>query len=1715
MAAILSVSLPVVASSLCRNITNPPGLCSCRDGVGPLNETCSLCLCTATVPSDCYVDLGWLKGSETWVVDSFPSSYQTPPWNALDCSRDTVWTPPNIFFPVPNRQHWIILDMQEPHRVYQIRIVQIANGLHDIKDFVLEMSSVDPYVWEVVESSGAVLVGTSKPQHFGDFNVTSQYWRITMTSISGWPVRIRDFCFFGHKEPIKIVPCETLHAACTLPVEADSTAPGYQPPGEQPCHVTVDIHEGIRSVDNPLQVHRSGNVTINPLVSFECGIAYNASAVWTVRANLTTLTYPIEAYWEYLPDRDDVFADKLKLELPWKTMPLGILMVQITVTMNVTELGHVSIAVAQTWMEVLPLPLVAVLTPGYERRSIATQDFKILATDSYDPDELVPTDQFSYNNWTCEAVDYANPPVTGPGGLSVCESLLGNFASDSSPDEGELSFAAWSARPPGNTVKVSVVITAEGRPAVYTYINIGTHPSDLGYITLVCLENCNPGDFIAYRPLHLTCSYGGDNVWSLEEAPSDFPGIDWTNNITAMDRAFLQIRPDVFTVPGNYTIRISNFLRAAFPRHAEYRFQVLANPIPTSLLQGNSTDIPPDVCSVFPPEGVSLVEKFCIVCEDFYDELGPLRADIRYEFIPDGVELATTKFPGSGPATTVDIILTVFSGWVLYTPMVDIPPGSIIIELMVSSVDGRNTTVFMDPILITSPSKAQVSGYMDGFYDSSIGPFSKLLSMRSTAEAFSGSVISSGVAAALANKGEDISEITDKVAENMAAVELEDYDGIVGLSTSTLLVTAFPDSVSGDAQVLSSMSLKSAFEKTRELSENNSMPVDEVNRAAALMFTGAVNVFKASEVMAESEQEGGTTSSNNLEANKEATTKNFEALDVLDDIYLENMMPGVDEDDLFADVYMSKMHVRIKREDPSDGSEKLYTVGGQSDSFVRVPSFSALLPDGCPEGEVGVQFLESNFNPFEYSNNSRIIRSDVTGLAVKCGNMTIPVSGLDEPLDILTRRENKSLDDLMYIFSTSAPLGNISVFQFFAKKNMSSMSFSVDFNSTLFPQDVTLWLSKHEPPTPDTYDWTTTLPVPEDQLYNIPWINETSITSSAYQWLLPEEEVDITDFDVENKTKYYIGVQFGTDLDLGSGEIVNFTLYAFETACVYFEENGTHLWQSDGCSVGLMSNITHIHCRCDHLTKFAGFVAPNPLNIQEALSANILENPIGLILVLTVFSGYLMGILWARKTDRQDIAKAGVALLPGHKLNPRKECQYVITVYTGFRGNAGTTAEITLVLYGIHYESAPLTLRDDNRVLFQQGSVDSFLVSTEQPLGVITHMRVWHNNAGYSPSWYLGQIVVVNRGTNLTTYFLSNRWLAVDEDDGKIERLIPTAGEEEMTKFRNVFFAKSSRDMNDGHLWFSVKGRPARSPFTRVQRLSCCLTLLYSTMITNIMFFGRGDDFDPPEPLRIAGLEIDPPISLPQLMIGLQSAVIILPVNLLIVFLFRNSGARAPKKSSSKKVNSEPDRRFLKLLQRKPKSKKTFTSNNPDTPSFWYAREKSAIDNSTDQKLGVLQSTLDHDVEEGSSKKRDEDNDGPKKSSLPWWAVFIGWLLVWSASFVAAFFTVLYTLSFGKAKAEAWVFTFVTSFVTDLFLVQPFKLLLVAMVFALLVKKPVEDEDPAPTPTGDDEEYIHNDTQGESPKQKKVWISATGWMRYIKTDRSAAYGTESKVGLEL
>ena len=98
---------------------------------------------------------------------------------------------------------------------------------------------------------------------------------------------------------------------------------------------------------------------------------------------------------------------------------------------------------------------------------------------------------------------------------------------------------------------------------------------------------------------------------------------------------------------------------------------------------------------------------------------------------------------------------------------------------------------------------------------------------------------------------------------------------------------------------------------------------------------------------------------------------------------------------------------------------------------------------------------------------------------------------------------------------------------------------------------------------------------------------------------------------------------------------------------------------------------------------------------------------------------------------------------------------------------------------------------------------------------------------------------MIDLQTDQQYQFLCNRWLAVDEDDGEVECVVPVSGKEDLTDFNYVFTTKTRRDLSDAHLWFSVYARPPRSTFTRCQRLSCCVSLLMTSMMASCLFWGQ------------------------------------------------------------------------------------------------------------------------------------------------------------------------------------------------------------------------------------------------------------------------------------
>lgn len=102
--------------------------------------------------------------------------------------------------------------------------------------------------------------------------------------------------------------------------------------------------------------------------------------------------------------------------------------------------------------------------------------------------------------------------------------------------------------------------------------------------------------------------------------------------------------------------------------------------------------------------------------------------------------------------------------------------------------------------------------------------------------------------------------------------------------------------------------------------------------------------------------------------------------------------------------------------------------------------------------------------------------------------------------------------------------------------------------------------------------------------------------------------------------------------------------------------------------------------------------------------------------------------------------------------------------------------------------------------------------------------------------------------------FLCDRWLALEEDDGMVDRILPVAGLEDLVAFKQLFSANVRKKLSNEHLWFSVFSRPTKSSFTRAQRISCCMSLLFMTMITNAMWFKSDDNAKQSQALKVGPL---------------------------------------------------------------------------------------------------------------------------------------------------------------------------------------------------------------------------------------------------------------------
>ncbi|GGK06879.1 hypothetical protein GCM10010123_40790 [Pilimelia anulata] len=111
-----------------------------------------------------------------------------------------------------------------------------------------------------------------------------------------------------------------------------------------------------------------------------------------------------------------------------------------------------------------------------------------------------------------------------------------------------------------------------------------------------------------------------------------------------------------------------------------------------------------------------------------------------------------------------------------------------------------------------------------------------------------------------------------------------------------------------------------------------------------------------------------------------------------------------------------------------------------------------------------------------------------------------------------------------------------------------------------------------------------------------------------------------------------------------------------------------------------------------------------------------------------------------------------------------------LDIRTGDREHAGTSARVEIRLYGTKGQTSAIRLDNPGHNDFERGRVDRFDVDTPVDIGTLTKVRIWHDNSGEKPGWFLDEIRVARKKPSDTNpvelgFF---KWLARGEGENTL-----------------------------------------------------------------------------------------------------------------------------------------------------------------------------------------------------------------------------------------------------------------------------------------------------------------------------------------------------------
>ncbi|XP_070577744.1 uncharacterized protein [Ptychodera flava] len=1236
-------------------------------------------------------------------------------------------------------------------------------------------------------------------------------------------------------------------------------------------------------------------------------------------------------------------------------------------------------------------------------------------------------------------------------------------------------------------------------------------------VSIICLSNCYLDAVTVSSPLvaQLQCSNcpssdEWDIEWTLRQANQKYGvyravEVDDTFSSTGTKSDYLSINAD--------QLESGSF----------YRLQVTVSIAAIGFGVGNlsiSTNSPPanGECAITPSTGYALDTKFVVNCSGWEDVNTPLLYAVYSQ--SKGSTVTSQSYAGYDQASPGFLLPL---GYESHSYLVDITVNIVDVYGAQASYE---LTVTVEPPSITGDDLTEKLSNLTSGEDSALG---ELIDSGDTSGAATLVITVASVLntqAASETESDDVEarrELRESVIDDLKSISdtVDTVDEVSEMANALVAMTSIPEELTDDSQVNSALAieqLSTALVGMKNESEDDIL-------ATALAITQS-----AGNVLSVSTDSGDDDTSTTITRSQSSTiTKSVvNTVEAISEAVLSKRVPGQPP----VVFNTSTLSVQLQRDKPSDVAGS--ALESSSGNF-QLPSAAALFGDQSNSSYVDTQFLAFSGNPFDWDNSSAYISSDVISLSFSSadGNDIIVTELTDDILIELPKSPTlpepepvniTNVDDSsgLLVYGIEVPLGMAVHFRIIPD----------DGNTTWEQLNYTLYFTRGQAPSLSAFNYTGTLP-------NLEHENDTDIDDGTKEELRGTFFVPST--IIEAADSYYIGVLD----DLSNW---NFNVQVFTSGCKYWDES-VEQWKSDGCKVSNKSSSIKTYCECDHLTSFASdfFVPPNTIDFDTVFAkfANLKDNLSVFLTVFLILALYVPIMVWARWMDKKDIEKWGVTPLLDNQRGDKY--LYQITVYTGMRTGAGTKSNVFVMIVGENGKTRVRHLKDRKRQIFQRGSKCTFLMAVPECLGDLYSIHIWHDNSGKgrNASWYLSRVIVADVQTRDCFHFLCERWLAVEEDDCQVQRILPVASSVDLAKFNQLFMANAKKDFTDGHIWFSVVSRPSRSHFTRVQRVSCCLSILYTSMVANCMWYNTEGTS-----LTSRVIELGPfSFTLHSIYVGIVCSLIVFPINLLLIQLFRKSLSKqtvisASNEEEKKKPPLEPGKvadetdseadqkmsvdevdKILKEIQRDikeadkeyekrisfgfPYRKFSFASGratNTDvelllksgsvTPESFHKDKKDPVyggirlveDFSTTTPSepggtvnGSVKEKENGAVEEKPSDAKSKDGkDTTKKKTklsfmLPYWCIYIAWCLVFLTSALSAFFTILYSMEWGNDKSIDWLVSFLTSFAQSVFVIQPIKVLVIAILLAFIFRSPDPETEVYNVKLQNDEEYLHTE----------------------------------------